>query len=95
MQEKLAGEIRADCAYTIREFCRRTGIGRERVTERFTVRRMANKRFVLGRDFIEALFADEPTKTPSSAASPPTVPLSPEPSGNCLRRHPGSVVRTG
>lgn len=62
---KLAGEIRADAAYTIREFCARTGIGHERVKERFVVRRMANKRFVLGRDFIEAL-AVEPVTVPGT-----------------------------
>ncbi len=31
MREKLSGEIRADCAYTIREFCARTGMGYQRV----------------------------------------------------------------
>jgi hypothetical protein len=85
MQEKLAGEIRADCAYTIREFCRRTGIGRERVTERFTVRRMANKRFVLGRDFIEALAAE---------SSPPNGQRLPaEEIADDRRLHFGNVLR--
>lgn len=70
MKEQLAGEIRADAAYTVKEFCARTGIGQERVKERFKVRRMANKRFVLGRDFIEALAQDQPAgpRPPASNA---------------------------
>jgi len=59
MQEKLNGEIRSDCAYTVREFCKRTGIGGRHVHEHFTARRMAGKRFILGRDFIAALMDDD------------------------------------
>lgn len=60
MKPKLVGEIRSDCAYTVREFCQRTGLGFQKVHEKFTVRRMAGRRFVLGRDFIEALANPEP-----------------------------------
>lgn len=59
-REKLCGEIRADCAYTVREFCQRTGMGHRRVHEYFKARRMAGRRFILGRDFIDALSKDIP-----------------------------------
>jgi hypothetical protein len=64
MREKLSGEIRADCAYTVREFCQRTGLGFQRVHEKFTVRRMAGRRFVLGRDFLDALSSENPPEEP-------------------------------
>lgn len=57
MKDKLAGEIRADCAYTVREFCRRTGLGHQHVHRTLKARWMARRRFILGRDFIDALMA--------------------------------------
>jgi len=57
-----AGEIRGDAAYTVREFCRRTGMGYQRVHKHFTSRRLGGRRFILGRDFIEALSREEPPK---------------------------------
>lgn len=60
MNAKLSGEIRADCAYTIREFCARTGMGYQRVHKYFKARRLAGRRFILGRDFINALSSEDP-----------------------------------
>jgi hypothetical protein len=68
MNAKLIGEIRADCVYTVREFCKRTGIGSRHVHEHFVARRMAGRRYILGQDFIDAL-KDETRVAPFSGES--------------------------
>lgn len=61
---KLAGEIRADCAYTVREFCQRTGLGHEHVHKTLKARWMNRKRFILGQDFIDALRSEAALENP-------------------------------
>lgn len=49
------GEIRPDSMYSVREFCRRTGLSRYRIPENVPIRKVAGRAFVLGADFISSL----------------------------------------
>jgi hypothetical protein len=53
------GEIAADCAYTLREFSRRTGLGRWAIRrlrrDGLIVRRVSGRAFVVGSDWIAFL----------------------------------------
>jgi hypothetical protein len=77
MKDRLAGEIRGDCAYTIEEFGRRTGIPFERIRKRFKIRRLAGSEFIVGRDVIDALLGapNEPNEAPSEHEPQRVAPM--------------------
>lgn len=78
------GEIHREGAYTIREFCRRTGLSTDRIRHYVPVRRLANRSFVLGADFVEYLQQQPklmpaprrayPGMNPQGTAEPPQGP---------------------
>ena len=54
-QQNGIGEIHPQAAYTMREFCRRTGISYQKARNYIPCRKMAARSFVLGEDFVEYL----------------------------------------
>lgn len=58
-----AGEIRREAVYSVREFCRRTGISRDTVRRYIKPRHIAGKAYVLGEEFVE-LVKSQPTTLP-------------------------------
>lgn len=64
--EKGIGEIRADSLYTAHEFCRRTGVSHIHLTQNIPTRKIAGRRWVLGRDLIDNL----PPMDPPTGSNP-------------------------
>jgi hypothetical protein len=67
MQNAGTGEIHPQGAYTMREFCRRTGISYQKARNYIPARKLANRSFVLGEDFVEYL-REQPILKPRPSA---------------------------
>lgn len=70
------GIISRDASYTVREFCRRTGLGRYALTQArragLKVRASGQNRFILGSDWLDYLASlDEPLPRRSKAEVDP------------------------